>query len=286
MWYLKSAEETVKELRTDLVTGLSSQEAAKRLEEWGPNKLAEARKKPYILLFLEQLNDAMIYILIAAAVVSGLLGEISDRGHHHGRRPGQRLRRRHPGGQGREGPRGPQEARESPGRSQARWPARRGRGGRHSPRRCHPHRRGTRHPLRPPLGGKASTSRSRRPRSPASRCPSRRTRALCSRTRRRPWETRRNMGYLSTQATYGRGVGIAVGTGMRTEIGNIATMLGATEVEPTPLQKKIGEFGKRPWHRHPRTLRRDVRRRGGVGLHQARQVPRHEPPRGVSSSRR
>ena len=78
MWYLKSAYESAKALKTEVNAGLSSAEAARRLEEWGPNRLAEAKKKSFFFLFLEQLNDALIYILLAAAVVSAALGEISD----------------------------------------------------------------------------------------------------------------------------------------------------------------------------------------------------------------
>jgi Ca2+-transporting ATPase len=53
------------------------------------------------------------------------------------------------------------------------------------------------------------------------------------------------MGYLSTTATYGRGLGIAVGTGMSTEIGAIAGMLSESVEELTPLQKKLDDFGKK-----------------------------------------
>jgi Ca2+-transporting ATPase len=60
-----------------------------------------------------------------------------------------------------------------------------------------------------------------------------------------PLGDRINMGYSSTLATYGRGRGIAVGTGMSTELGRIATLLEAEEQEQTPLQRKLDEFGKK-----------------------------------------
>ena len=50
--------------------GLSSQEAAKRLEKYGPNKLAEAPKPTWIQRFLAQLKDPMLIILMIAAAVS------------------------------------------------------------------------------------------------------------------------------------------------------------------------------------------------------------------------
>ena len=54
---------------------------------------------------------------------------------------------------------------------------------------------------------------------------------------------RNNMGFMSTVVTYGRGKGVVIGTGMRTEIGHIATMLQNAKQEITPMQKKLAEFG-------------------------------------------
>ena len=58
--------------------GLSSAEAAKRLERDGPNKLEEGKKKTLAGIFLSQFADFMIWVLIAAALVSGFLGEWVD----------------------------------------------------------------------------------------------------------------------------------------------------------------------------------------------------------------
>ena len=58
--------------------GLSSVEAAKRLEENGKNRLEAAKGKSLIQRFLEQLSDPMIIILLVAAAISGGLAVIEN----------------------------------------------------------------------------------------------------------------------------------------------------------------------------------------------------------------
>lgn len=53
-----------------------------------------------------------------------------------------------------------------------------------------------------------------------------------------------NIAYSSTLVTYGRGAGIVIATGMKTEVGKIAQMINETEKEETPLQKKLNGLGK------------------------------------------
>ncbi len=60
--------------------GLSSQEAAQRLQKDGKNKLAEAKKDSLLLRFLKQLTDPMILILLSAAFVSGFLAVFENEG--------------------------------------------------------------------------------------------------------------------------------------------------------------------------------------------------------------
>jgi P-type Ca2+ transporter type 2C len=55
---------------------------------------------------------------------------------------------------------------------------------------------------------------------------------------------RTNMIYSGTSATYGRGRGVVVATGMRTEMGRIAAMLGHVPAEHTPLQKELDHVGR------------------------------------------
>ncbi|NQT61145.1 MAG: cation-translocating P-type ATPase [Bacteroidetes bacterium] len=55
---------------------------------------------------------------------------------------------------------------------------------------------------------------------------------------------RKNCAFMGTLVTYGRGTGVVTGTGMNTEIGSIAGMLSEAPDEQTPLQKKLASLGK------------------------------------------
>ncbi|WP_129672108.1 cation-translocating P-type ATPase [Candidatus Chloroploca sp. Khr17] len=59
-----------------------------------------------------------------------------------------------------------------------------------------------------------------------------------------PLADRRNMAYLGTTATYGRGSALVVATGMQTELGTIADLLQAVPNEATPLQVRLDMVGK------------------------------------------
>ncbi|MEM1563925.1 MAG: cation-translocating P-type ATPase, partial [Candidatus Bathyarchaeia archaeon] len=60
-----------------------------------------------------------------------------------------------------------------------------------------------------------------------------------------PVSDRRNMVFMGTHATYGRGKAIVVATGMNTEFGKIAEMVQAVEEEETPLKQKLERFAKK-----------------------------------------
>ena len=59
-------------------SGLDYAEAKKRLEDYGPNILLEKKKIPAWLLFLHQFKDFMIMVLVAAAILSGIVGDLTD----------------------------------------------------------------------------------------------------------------------------------------------------------------------------------------------------------------
>lgn len=58
--------------------GISAEEASRRLSHFGPNELEEKKKDSAFILFLRQFKEVMIIILMAAAVLSGIMGDITD----------------------------------------------------------------------------------------------------------------------------------------------------------------------------------------------------------------
>lgn len=76
-FFNRPAQEALTELQTS-EQGLSSQEAKKRLEQYGPNRLSEAKRKSALTVFLEQFKDLLVIILIIAAIISMVSGNIES----------------------------------------------------------------------------------------------------------------------------------------------------------------------------------------------------------------
>lgn len=76
-WHHITADEVLDKLGSHS-DGLDEETARRRLEEHGPNKLDVKRRRTAIERFLEQFNNILIYILIAAAIVTALLAEWID----------------------------------------------------------------------------------------------------------------------------------------------------------------------------------------------------------------
>ncbi len=77
-WHALSAEDVLRQLQTPLDSGLSSAEAANRLERFGPNELTEKPRPGFLRLLLDQLKNFIIILLIVAASISIILGEYVD----------------------------------------------------------------------------------------------------------------------------------------------------------------------------------------------------------------
>jgi P-type Ca2+ transporter type 2C len=77
-WHTSEAAEVLRALGTDAASGLSNEEAARRLEERGANELEDrGTRSPWAILW-DQFTSTMIVILIVAALVSALLGDYED----------------------------------------------------------------------------------------------------------------------------------------------------------------------------------------------------------------
>ncbi len=240
-WHLIDAEEVIKQTDSH-PDGLSASQAEDRLKEHGPNELQEKKKKPLWLLFLLQFKDVMILILIAAAIISGLIGGIKDTivimiivmlnaiiGFVQEYRAGKAM-----------------EALKKMSTPSATVL-----------------REGT--PVQIDAvslvpgdvvtleAGNMVPADMRLLKSHALKIEEASLTGESSAVEKQtdflegdelPIGDRTNMAYKGTIATAGRGNGVVVATGMKTEIGRIAEMLQEEE-SMTPLQKRLAEFGKR-----------------------------------------
>ena len=76
-YYRKTPQQAL-EAQNASAEGLSAQEARRRAEQYGPNKLSEGKKKSTLQVFLEQFKDLMVLILIIAAVISAFSGNVES----------------------------------------------------------------------------------------------------------------------------------------------------------------------------------------------------------------
>lgn len=77
-WYTLTPEETARRQRVDPASGLDDTAVRDRTARYGPNRLTESESRSLSAMLFDQLRDVMILILIAAALVSGLIGELVD----------------------------------------------------------------------------------------------------------------------------------------------------------------------------------------------------------------
>ena len=77
-WHSLSREETLDKLQAPLEKGLSSKDAETRQEKYGPNELREGKKRTFWNMVIDQLNNFVIIMLVVAAIISAILGELVD----------------------------------------------------------------------------------------------------------------------------------------------------------------------------------------------------------------
>lgn len=78
-WHTKDKQVVVQELKTG-PTGLSSEEAKRRLDQYGYNELIEKKKRTVLQMFLEEFRDVFILLLIVATIFSVIIGYYESMG--------------------------------------------------------------------------------------------------------------------------------------------------------------------------------------------------------------
>ncbi len=239
-WQLNTPDVYVKS--TTLLTGLTDQQVNSKMHEFGLNELLEKKRKPPFTIFLNQFRDFMILVLLGAAIVAGIAGDVTDTiiitvivvlnavvgfiQENKAERAMEALKKisalqAHVRRNGR--------VQVIPSAELVPGDLVELESGNIVPADL---RLVEAHGLR--INESALTGES----VPAEKT----DKALAQ--AELPLGDRINMAYKSTLVTNGRAKGIVVATGMSTEIGSIAKMLQQGE-EVTPLQKRMADFGKK-----------------------------------------
>ena len=241
-WHTLDSAEVLLRLETDVVTGLSQAEATKRLTKYGPNELiAQDGESPWLILW-EQLTATVVLVLLAAALVSAVLGEYKDaiailaivifnaglgfKQEYNAQQaiaalkklavPTVKVRR--------DGTLVERSARELVPGDIVLLEA-----GNHVPADCRIQISSNLRIQEASLTGEAeSVDKIAHPFAEDHR-------SLADRN---------NMAYMGTVVTYGRGLSIVTETGMATELGRIAAAVETINREPTPLQQRLDQLGK------------------------------------------
>ncbi|MBW9145351.1 cation-translocating P-type ATPase [Clostridium sp. CM028] len=243
MFFNKTIEEVLKELGSNPLTGLSQKETALKREKFGLNELESKKPKTLISMFFSQLNDILIYILIAAAVISALLGETSDAviiaivivinatvGIIQESKAEKALDALKKLSTPKAVVRRDGQLKEIPSNEVVPGDIIIIDAGRYVP--CDLRLIETAN-----LKIEESTLT-------GESVPVDKDASLVLTGDDIPLGDQKNMLFMSTLATYGRGIGIAVSTGMNTQLGKIAKMLDEKVDDQTPFQKKLAELGK------------------------------------------
>lgn len=77
-WHEMRSDEVMDTIHSDRDVGLTNKEVLKRTEKFGLNELKEADRPSAMIIFLSQFKDFMVLVLLAATLISGLLGEYID----------------------------------------------------------------------------------------------------------------------------------------------------------------------------------------------------------------
>ncbi|MBI5100147.1 MAG: cation-translocating P-type ATPase [Nitrospirae bacterium] len=241
-WHLKDVKKIIEQLQSSY-NGLSSEEAVRRLGEYGPNELKEKKKKTTLMMFVDQFKDFMILVLIVAAVISGFIGEMSDTiaiivivvlnavigfiQEYRAEKAMTALKKMA----------APSATAIRKGLPETVSASQLVRGD------VVILEAGNIVPADMRLIESAKLKVEEAALTGESIAVEKHTHVLHDELL--PISDRKNMAYKGTLVTYGRGTGIIVATGMDTELGRIATMLQEEEDVKTPLQKRLASFGQK-----------------------------------------
>ncbi len=242
VWHALKASEVVRTLQTSPQRGLTSAAAAQRLEDFGPNELAEPPRPSLWRMILEQFNNFIVIVLIVAAVVSAIVGDYIEAGailaivllnaglgvrqEYHAEQALAALRRLAAPEASiiRDGHRQAVPARELVPGDVVLLDV-----GNFVPADLR---------LVETYNLKVEEAALTGESVPVPKD------ARVVLTMDEALGDRRNTAFSGTVVAYGRGKGIVVSTGMNTQIGMIAAMLQSVHEEPTPLQRRLDYFGK------------------------------------------
>jgi Ca2+-transporting ATPase len=240
-WYALDVDPLARELGSSPEAGLSDAEAARRLERYGPNELPKARSVSPLTIFLRQFSNIIVGVLIAAAVVSGLLQDWVDAAaifaivllnallgfvqEYKAERSLSALKKMTimTARVIRSG-----VVRIVPARELVPGDLIQLEAGDHVPADTRLVYSAALRTQEAPLTGESTPVKKA---ADALSDP-----AL-------PLADRRNMTYFGTTTVAGRGRGLVVETGLRTELGRIAELMQQAEPETTPLQRRLEQFG-------------------------------------------
>ena len=243
MWFDQTSQDILQKFNVDLNTGLSELESKKRLEEHGENKLKSQKKKSIFQLFLSQINDVMIYILLGAAILSAFMKEYSDAiiilivilinaligviQESKAEKSLEALKKLSTPKAivKREG-----NIKEIPSEEVVVGDIVILDAGRYIPA-----------DLRLIESSNLKIDESA---FTGESVPAEKNSNVLNPTENIPIGDQLNMAFMSTLVTYGRGIGVVINTGMSTEIGKIADLLNKEEDNTTPLQKRLASLGK------------------------------------------
>lgn len=242
--YFESIDTVLEQQKTSR-NGLDTTQASERLNLYGKNKLAEGKKKTLIARLLGQMTDPMVIVLIAAAVISGAVGELADMIIILSVVVLNSILGVFQEGKAEKAIEALQQMSSPYSRVRRNGHVMQIKSEDIVPGDIVLLEAGDSIPADMRIID-ASSLKVEEASLTGESVPVEKTNKVLSSANNEdvPLGDRNNMAYMGTSAVYGRGECVVVGTGMSTEMGKIAGFISLAENEKTPLQKKLGSLSK------------------------------------------